>query len=463
MTATKRGTVMLVDDEAMVRHSTGQWLKMAGFEVLEFDSAEQALPHLQSDFPGVLLSDVKMPGMDGLQLMEEARRRITDLPVMLLTAHGDVDMAISAMRDGAYDFIEKPFVPERLVETIQRACEKRNLTLENLRLQHDLAARSGIDGKIIGISPAIQRLKRELLALAAMDTNVIIYGETGSGKELVAQCLHEFSNRQRKHFVPINCGAIPESLIESELFGHESGAFTGAAKRRIGKFEHADGGTLFLDEIESTPAHLQIKVLRALQEGMIERLGANQPISVDLRVIAASKSDLKEDENFRQDLFYRLNVGQLYLPPLRERPEDVPLLFAHYVRQAASEHARESRRLSTQDERTLCGYNWPGNVRELKNIAIRFALDDRVNLADLLSAGQSPISFEAPQSKPLPLALQVASFESEVISHALRRHQGNIKAVMEELDLPRRTLNQKMVRYGLNRADFVPEGGEGSE
>ncbi|WP_036228855.1 sigma-54-dependent transcriptional regulator [Marinobacterium jannaschii] len=463
MTATKRGTVMLVDDEKMVRQSTGQWLKMAGFEVLEFDSAEQALPHLQGDFPGVLLTDVKMPGMDGLQLMAEARKRITDLPVMLLTAHGDVDMAISAMRAGAYDFIEKPFVPERLVETIHRACEKRNLTLENLRLQHDLAARSGIDGKIIGISPAIQRLKRELLALAAMDTNVIIYGETGSGKELVAQCLHEFSNRQRKHFVPINCGAIPESLIESELFGHESGAFTGASKRRIGKFEHADGGTLFLDEIESTPAHLQIKVLRALQEGMIERLGANQPISVDLRVIAASKSDLKEDENFRQDLFYRLNVAQLYLPPLRERPEDVPLLFSHYVRQAASEHARDNRALSTQDERTLCGYNWPGNVRELKNIAIRFALDERVSLADLLSAGQSPISFEEPLSKPLPLALQVASFESEVISRSLRRHQGNIKTVMEELDLPRRTLNQKMVRYGLNRVDFIPEGGDGSE
>ena len=276
--------------------------------------------------------------------------------------------------------------------------------IENLRLQTDLAARSGLDAKIIGISPAIQRMKRELLAVADMDTNVIIYGETGSGKELIAQCLHEFSERQNKRFVPINCGAIPEHLIESELFGHEAGAFTGAAKRRIGKFEHADGGTLFLDEIESTPAHLQIKILRALQEGQIERLGSNQSIPVNIRVIAASKADLKEDENFRQDLYYRLNVSQIFLPPLRERPEDIPLLFMHYVNQAASERDKASRQLSTQDERILRSHMWPGNVRELKNIAIRYALDNRVSLADLINGQQSLIAFEEIDHKPLPLA-----------------------------------------------------------
>ncbi|MEC8483373.1 MAG: sigma 54-interacting transcriptional regulator, partial [Pseudomonadota bacterium] len=224
-----RGTVLLVDDEVMIRQATEKWLQMAGLEVISASNAEEALPFLSEEFRGILLTDVKMPGMSGLELMQVAHERIPDLPVILITGHGDIDMAIQAMRDGAYDFIEKPFVPERLVETLLRACEKRSLMIENLRLQTDLAARSGLDAKIIGISPAIQRMKRELLAVADMDTNVIIYGETGSGKELIAQCLHEFSERQDKRFVPINCGAIPEHLIESELFGHEAGAFTGAA------------------------------------------------------------------------------------------------------------------------------------------------------------------------------------------------------------------------------------------
>ncbi|RDL43294.1 sigma-54-dependent Fis family transcriptional regulator [Marinomonas piezotolerans] len=450
-----RGTVLLVDDDPMIRKATEKWLQMAGLEVLTASSAEEALPHLNEDFRGILLTDVKMPGMTGLELMEIAHAQIRDLPVILVTGHGDIDMAIQAMRDGAYDFIEKPFVPERLVETLLRACEKRNLMIENLRLQNDLAVRSGLDGKIIGISPAIQRLKRELLASAEIDTNVIIYGETGSGKELVAQCLHEFSPRKHKRFVPINCGAIPEHLIESELFGHEAGAFTGASKRRIGKFEHADGGTLFLDEIESTPAHLQIKILRALQEGQIERLGSNQSIAVDIRVIAASKADLKEDENFRQDLFYRLNVTQLFLPPLRERSEDVPLLFMHYVNQAANERDRDSRQLSNQDEKILRSHQWPGNVRELKNVAIRFALDNRVSLADLVNGQQIPVSSEDVEHKPLPLAIQVAAFEEDIIKRSLQRHQGNIKAVMDELELPRRTLNQKMTKFGLNRSDYL--------
>mgnify|MGYP000017330346 CR=1 FL=1 len=451
------GHVLLVDDEPLVRRATEQWLQMAGFAVTSFDSAEAAMPLLQPGFAGILLTDVKMPGMDGLELMRVAREQIAELPVILLTGHGDVDMAIAAMREGAYDFIEKPFVPERLVETIHRACDKRRLQLENLKLQQDLASRSGIDSRLIGISPAITRLKQELVQLASLDANVIVYGETGTGKELVAQCLHELSGRAGKHFVPINCGAVPETLIESELFGHEAGAFTSAAKRRIGKFEYADGGTLFLDEIESMPAHLQIRMLRALQEGIIERLGSNQSIPVDLRVVAASKADLKADENFRDDLFYRLNVAQLHIPPLRQRLEDVPLLFSHYCGKAASAHGCEVRPLSEQDHRTLCGYNWPGNVRELKNTAVRYALDPSARLADLLGT-RSTVQISAPVGeKPLSLALQVAAFEADVIRDALQRHQGNIKTVMDELELPRRTLNQKMVKYGINRQDFLAD------
>ncbi|MDI3324490.1 sigma-54 dependent transcriptional regulator [Pontibacterium granulatum] len=449
-----RGTVMLIDDEAMIRQSTEQWLKMAGFEVLSFDNAEAGLAALDEQFPGIIVSDVKMPGMDGLTLMGEAQLRIPELPVILITGHGDVDMAIKAMREGAYDFIEKPFVPERLVETIHRACEKRRLMLENLRLQQNLRSQTGLDAKIIGTSPAIQRLKRELLKCAELDTNVIIYGETGTGKELVAQCLHEFSARSGNNFVPLNCGAIPEALIESELFGHEAGAFTSADKQRVGKFEYANGGTLFLDEIEIMPVNLQVKLLRALQEGVIERLGSNKPIPVDLRVVAASKVDLKTDEAFRQDLYYRLNVTQLQIPPLREREEDIVLLFEHYARHAASQHERELRRATAQDIQNLEQYNWPGNVRELRNVAIRYALDGALPVADILYPQEPMLAAEAEEST-LPLAAQVANFESKVIGASLSRHQGNIKAVLEELDLPRRTLNQKMAKYGLNRADFL--------
>jgi two-component system C4-dicarboxylate transport response regulator DctD len=297
--------------------------------------------------------------------------------------------------------------------------------------------------------------------LAGLDTNVIVYGETGTGKELIAQCLHQQSQRNLHHFVPINCGAIPESLMESELFGHEAGAFTSAAKRRIGKFEYADKGTLFLDEIESMPPPLQVRMLRALQEGVVERLGSNELIPVDVRIIAASKVDLRLEEAFREDLFYRLNVSQLYIPPLRERMEDVPLLFSHYVRLATTKNEAEAkpRAVSDHDLLALASHHWPGNVRELKNVAIRFAVDTETSVASILSGAEpTPIATQKRSMQSiLPLSVQVAEFESGVIRTSLKRHQGNIKAVMDELDLPRRTLNQKMVRYGLNRGDFVDE------
>lgn len=449
-----RGTVLLVDDDKMIRQSTEQWLKMAQFEVISCEHAEQALSELHEHFAGILVTDVKMPGMDGLQLMAEARATVPELPVILVTGHGDVDMALQAMRNGAYDFIEKPFNPERLVETIHRACEKRQLQLENIRLQQDLSTQSGLDTKLIGISPAILHLKRNLMKYAALDTNVIIYGETGTGKELVAQCLHEYSNRAEQNFVPINCSAIPETLIESELFGHEAGAFTGAAKQRIGKFEYADKGTLFLDEIESMPASVQVKILRTLQEGVIERLGGNRQIGVDLRIIAAAKADLRSEEGFRQDLFYRLNVSYLRLPPLRERQEDIPLLFEHYARQAAAQHTQPLRRITAQDVSNLQQYSWPGNVRELKNAAIRYALDGGLSVADTLFPREPELDTPL-LAESLSLAAQVANFERDAICRALRDARGNIKAVMEQLDLPRRTLNQKMVKYDINRNEYL--------
>ncbi|MGB0732700.1 MAG: sigma-54-dependent transcriptional regulator [Pontibacterium sp.] len=454
-----KGQVLLIDDEQVVRESTADWLSLSGFDVTTSDDPVSALSLVNEDAEFVIVSDVRMPNLDGLALLAQVHQQVPEFPVILITGHGDVDMALQAMRLGAYDFIEKPFIPERFAETVERACDKRRLMLENRRLQSNLASQCGIDSKLIGTSPAIVRLKRQLLKCASLDTNVIIYGETGAGKELVAQCLHDFSQRKAKHFVPLNCAAIPDSLIESELFGHEAGAFTGAAKRRIGKFEYADKGTLFLDEIESMPMNIQVKALRALQEGTIERLGGNQSVSIDIRVVAAAKVDLLSDEQFRDDLYYRLNVSQLHIPPLREREEDIPLLFEHFVRLAADRQGVDERGVSQQDISLMQGYLWPGNVRELKNIATRYALDLEVSLSALLYPGSPSIS-EKLATKPqvnLPLAAQVADFEKEVIERALMRYQGNIKEVMAALDLPRRTLNQKMAKFGLCRSQYVED------
>ncbi|MFW1676598.1 sigma-54-dependent transcriptional regulator [Pontibacter sp. JAM-7] len=449
----QRGRVILVDDETSVRQTTAQWLELAGFTVTQFDNANAALAVLNPDYDGILVTDVRMPQMDGQELLQLALQQVPELPIILVTGHGSVDMAITAMREGAYDFIEKPFDPERLVETLHRACEKRRLTLENQRLLQRLHHNASIEDRLIGLSPAMDRLRREILRLAKLDTNLIIYGETGTGKELVAQCLHEFGPRAEQPFVPLNCGAIPESLFESELFGYEVGAFTGASKRRIGKFEFSAGGTLFMDEIESMPLNLQVKVLRTLEQGSIERLGDNRARSLNLRVVAATKTELKGDEAFRQDLYYRLNLGQLYIPPLRERTEDIPLLFEFYARQGAQQQQQDYQPCSVQEMRTLQHYAWPGNVRELRNIALRFGMDPQCNLTELLQPTASEQSDIA--SGELPLLLQVQNFEAHVIRQALQQYRGNIQQVMDALDLPRRTLNQKMHKYGINRSDFL--------
>ncbi|PMI70422.1 C4-dicarboxylate ABC transporter, partial [Vibrio splendidus] len=307
----------------------------------------------------------------------------------------------------------------------------------------------GIEQVLIGRSKVMCELREQIQKVASIDTNVIIYGETGCGKELVASCLHEFSLRKTHPFVPLNCGAIPENLFESELFGHEAGAFTGAAKRRIGKLEFADKGTVFLDEIESMPLSMQVKVLRTLQDNVVERVGGNQQQHVDLRVVSASKSDLLNHPDFRQDLFYRLNVAQLHLPPLSEREDDALILFEHFTQEANS----ETRVASEADRYALLSYAWPGNVRELRNVAIRFALDESLTVGDILAC--RPNSVTESTTAGIPLAVQVQSFERKVIHDALVRYQGRINDVMQDLDLPRRTLNQKMVRYALNRSDYV--------
>jgi DNA-binding NtrC family response regulator len=440
--------VYFIEDDPPVRTSLVQTLQLAGLAVEAFGAAEAVLPLIAPGIPAIVITDVRLPGMDGLALLDHVHRIDAGIPVVVVTAHGDISMAVRAMRAGAYDFIEKPFAPERFVDTALRALDKRvmRVALDDMRSQ--LAERSGIEAVLLGDSPAMKEVRRMILRLAATSVDVMILGETGTGKELVARCLHDHSNRRDRHFVAINCGGLPETLFESELFGHEAGAFTSAAKRRVGKIEHANGGTLLLDEIESMPLLMQIKLLRVLQERKVERLGSNEEVPVNLRVVAATKQDLlalSEQDKFRADLYYRLNVAVLRLPPLRERREDVPLLFAHFAAQASARYELPAPEMSPEELRALMAHDWPGNVREIRNAADRFVLE---------AGGALSAAGEAGAQAPASLAEQMELVEKALIEQAMRRHHGRIQEVMQGLGIARKTLYDKLNRHGIDPDRF---------
>ncbi|GGZ01043.1 sigma-54-dependent transcriptional regulator [Pseudoduganella plicata] len=437
--------IILVEDDPAVREGSAQALDLAGFNVRSFDSAEPAHELLCPHRPCVLVSDVRLPGMGGLELLQAARAVDPDLPVILVTGHGDIAMAVQAMRDGAYDFLEKPYSSDQLADVVRRAVDKRRLQLEVQALRQRLAHSQGIDAALLGNTAAMRDLRRLILEVASQPADVLVYGETGTGKELVARCLHRFSERARHHYVAVNCGAIPETIFESELFGHEAGAFTGAARRQVGKIEHASDGTLFLDEIESLPPPLQVKLLRVLQERYIERLGSVQPVPVDVRVVAAAKVDLRElvdQGQFRADLYYRLNLIVLRIPPLRERRDDIPLLFEHFMLDAASRYRRDVPALPPAHRQVLLRHDWPGNVRELRNAADRYVL----GLPGALP-GEAGVS--AAPATPASLSDQVSAFERALIDTALREAGGNVSAACASLAVPKQTLYHKMQKYGL--------------
>ena len=331
-------SVIFVDDEAPIRDAVKQWLERSGFEVHLCASGRECLERLPEDYPGVVISDLRMPGMDGMALLEQVQTRDAELPFLLVSAHGDVPQAVEAMRLGAYDFIEKPFTPERLLGSLRRALEKRQLTQENRQLRQQVEHKDELAGRLLGSSATMVQLRRQVLELAQTPANVLMRGETGSGKELVARCLHDFGPRAKGPFVALNAAAIPRDLLEAELFGHERGAFTGANNLRRGRFEEAHGGTLFLDEIGDMPIELQTRLLRVLAEGSFYRVGGAQPVRVDVRIVAATHQPLEqrvEQGLFREDLFHRLNVIRLRLPPLRERVEDIPALAQHFLTASA--------------------------------------------------------------------------------------------------------------------------------
>ncbi len=456
---TKNGSkVFLVDDDKDLREATCQWLELAGYEVDAFADAPAALSVLKADMNVVIVSDVKMPKMDGMAFLEHLTELDRDLPVVLISAHGDVQMAVEAMRQGAYDFIEKPFAPEHLLDRLQRASEKRRLVLENRELRHQLSASSDISRRLIGNSDAMQHLRAEIQDVASTDASVLIVGETGTGKEVVAQCLHEYGHRSTGKFVPVHCGAIPENMVESELFGHERGAFTGADRRRIGRFEFAKGGSLFLDEVGTMPIAAQVKLLRALQEKEVVRIGSNEPQPTDIRLIGATNSDLLNEcasGSFREDLYYRINVIELKVPPLRERDSDIYLLFDYFTSLAADAYNKPVDPLPEHDIGLLLTHKWPGNVRELKNVAERYVLSS-LPLNERLSSliGSATEKFRG-QTELATLSDKLRNYERCILEQSLAKHQGDIQAVMDELGLPRRTLNEKMSRYGLERKQFV--------
>ncbi len=433
-------TVFLVEDDRALGQATAQTLDLAGFQVALFERVTGVAEKVAAQSPAVVVSDVRLADGDGLALHQAIKAVDPDLPVILVTGHGDIAMAVRAIRDGAYDFLEKPVEPEKLIAQVSRALEKRRLILENRALQMQLAA--GPLGGLVGRSPAMVQLRRLIVELAAVRADVLLVGETGTGKEVVARALHALGLAPQAAFVALNCGAMPETMIESELFGHERGAFTGADKRRVGRIEFAHGGTLFLDEIESMPLHVQVKLLRVLQERAVEPLGTNRIVPVDLRVIAAAKVDLlamAEAGDFRKDLYYRLNVVTVNIPPLRERPEDILPLFQHFTIMASMRYRRT---VGMPDEglmERLLAHDWPGNVREVKNWAERFVL------------GLDPI---APMAPKRGLADLVAFYERSVIETALAAHGGDVNRVLEQLDLPRKTFYDKLKRHGLSRRDF---------
>lgn len=447
---------VIIDDDPAVLESLEQWLSLANIAVDTFSDARRALELLTPDFDGVVVSDIRMPGMDGISLLKAVDPAI---PVILITGHGGIAQAVEAMKLGAYDFIEKPYKPDRLVGLVERAGEQRRVTLATRPQQQNPSEGDELAQVLIGQSEGIAALRRQIAGLAQVNADIIISGETGTGKELVARSLHNLSARRDQPFVAVNVAAVPENLLESELFGHEAGAFTGATQKRPGIFEAANEGTLFLDEIESMPMAFQIKLLRVLQEREVTPVGARKAKPLNVRVLSATKEDLRQAANegrFREDLYYRLMVADIQLPPLRERRADIPLLFGHFLKQAATDNGLDEPALDYDDLVALELHDWPGNVRELKHTAERFLLTrafNEVSVQELLQLGSSnrPGALRAEGS----LSERLEQVEKALISAELSHHKGNIKTVMEVLDLPRRTLNQKMQKYGLKRESFT--------
>jgi two-component system nitrogen regulation response regulator NtrX len=453
-------SILVVDDEPNILNSLGQILEDEGYQVSVAKSGIEALKLIGAEPPDLMLLDIWMPELDGLDTLKRVREQSPGTQVMMMSGHGSIETAVKAIKLGAYDYIEKPLSLENVTLRVRHALDQRRLAEENLSLRSQVERRF----ELVGTSPLMQRLRQLIATAGPTNGRVLISGENGTGKELVARAIHMASSRHERPFVAVNCAAIPETLIESELFGHEKGSFTGATGQKRGQFEQADGGTLFLDEIGDMSLNTQAKVLRALQEQQFTRVGGNKIIKVDVRVLAASNKDLpKEIEkgNFREDLYYRLNVLPLAVPPLRERREDIPALVRHFIRLYAEEQKLKPKELSPDAVEPLMQYGWPGNIRELRNLVERLmimvpeSVIQAQDVALFLQARPATGAAGAPTGNPLAAqsfdSLKDArnAFEKEYIARKLREHQWNISKTADDLQIERSHLHRKIKLLGV--------------
>ena len=438
--------IAIVDDEKDMRQSISQWLALSGFDTETYSSAEEALKGLGNDFPGIVVSDIKMPGMDGMQFLRKLKGVDSSLPVIMITGHGDVPMAVEAMRMGAFDFLEKPFNPDRMTELAKKATQARRLTLDNRVLRRELSDGSALIKKLIGQSPPMERLKEDILDLGQADGHVLIEGETGTGKTLVAHALHAVGARASKKFVLLSCSAFDEDSLSRRLFGPAQD------DEPIPAIEEARGGTLVLEDIEALIQPLQSRLLTAIND---------QGTPAETRIIAIcnlQEQDKTCESVLRPDLFYRLAALRITVPPLRQRGEDILTLFTRLSEQFAEEYGCDAPDVSAQEAAQLLQAPWPGNVRQLFNVAERAVLQNRRGsgtIASLLMADTDEEMKSAMTTEGKPLKEFVEAFERMLIDNTMRRHKGSIIAVMDELCLPRRTLNEKMAKYGLQRSEYL--------
>ncbi len=449
----RRANILIVDDELIKRSVLEDELTAAGYSVTTAGNTLEAEPALAETFFDVVLTDLRMPGQDGLSFLGELKARRADQAVIVMTAYGTVQTAVEAMKLGAFDYIQKPFTTEELLLKLDKLLQYEQLARENETLRQQLSR--GGETRIVGQSEAIRKALARIHAVAGADTTVLVQGESGTGKELAARVIHETSFRSSGPFVAVSCAALPKELVETELFGHEAGAFTGATRRRIGRVELAHGGTLFLDDVDDMPLDVQVKLVRVLQERAFERVGAERPTSVNIRVIGATKrvlSAMVAAGQFREDLFYRLNVVPLHMPPLRERLEDIPLLVEHFLEKIAVKLNRGPLTISPKALARLQAYSWPGNVRELEHVLERMvALGQRSELTE----GDVPeleapadatrlVSVSLDQADSIDMAAVLAEVEARMVRWALRLSDGNLARAAERLGIPRSTLQYKV-------------------
>lgn len=448
--------IFVVDDDVSLRDSLGHLFKKSGARVSEFEKAEDAFHALENQLPDVLVTDVKMPGWSGLDLQDAIRKKYPNLPLVMISAHGDVPMAVKAIQDGAYSFLEKPFKPQRLLTIVNHAAQAHRLSMQNIRLKERLSNLAGLDRVLLGDTQVMENVREDVIDLADSEAAILVLGETGTGKEVVARAIHDLSLRVSGPFIAVNCAAIPENLFESSMFGHVSGAFTGANKASKGFFSSAHQGTLFLDELAACPLDQQAKLLRAIEMREVVPVGSTKPVPVNIRIVSATNESLEEavaSGRFREDLYYRLNTMEIILPPLRDRVDDIALLFTHFLNIHAQTYECDPPEISPEDLTALLVHKWPGNVRELRHLAERRILSARRGRGSVAEIITRTVPQEVATSTNLKDA--ISSFEKSYISKVLEVNQARMDDAARNLGISRRTLNEKLVKLKISRTDFV--------